>query len=157
MITRYTPERVTHLPPNHIFVYGSNLAGRHGKGAAADALMFGARYGVGKGLVGNTYAIPTRDERIRTLPLPSIFGSVIEFNNFAYKHSDLIFLVTRIGCGLAGLEDRQIAPMFTKSPNVLFPREWIEPECLVRDRRHGLIVRDDEVYIRFNIGANPLK
>lgn len=110
-----------------IFVFGSNLAGRHGKGAALCALKkHGAQYGVGVGPTGNAYALPTKDERLRTLPLARILVNVIRFMEYAQRHPELEFEVTRIGCGLAGYSDRDIAPMFAYAPsNCFLPREWL--------------------------------
>jgi hypothetical protein len=86
-----------------IFVFGSNLAGRHGRGAALCAKnAHGAVYGVGVGRTGNAYAIPTKDERIRTLPLERIAPYVSAFLDYARANPDLEFEVTKIGCGLAG-------------------------------------------------------
>ncbi len=112
--------------PPTIFVFGSNLAGRHGKGAARHArLRCGAVYGVGVGHTGNAYAIPTKDEKLHTLTLDRIQAYVDEFLQFACAHPDLIFQVTRVGCGLAGYKDEQIAPMFLGAPpNCLLPDEW---------------------------------
>lgn len=85
-----------------IFVFGSNLAGRHGKGSALYARQeHGAIYGQGVGLQGNAYAIPTKDEQLRILPLESIRPYVEEFVRFAIAHPDMTFNVTAIGCGLA--------------------------------------------------------
>lgn len=111
-----------------IFVFGSNLAGRHGKGAAADALhYYGAEYGVGQGRTGNSYAIPTKDESIRTLSLQSIRYYVDHFIEYAKAHPELIFNVTRVGCGLAGYTDSDIAPMFAGAPNnCRLPESWIK-------------------------------
>lgn len=109
-----------------IFVFGSNLAGRHGKGAALHARqMHGAVYGVGVGRTGNAYAIPTKDERIKTLPLERIEKYVADFLAYAKDHPEMTFRVTRIGCGLAGYMDHQIAPMFKGAPkNCVLPGEW---------------------------------
>jgi hypothetical protein len=109
-----------------IFVFGSNLAGRHGKGAALYALKHhGAIYGQGTGLQGNSYAIPTKDARLCTLPLDVIQTYVEEFLAFARQHDGMLFTVTRIGCGLAGYTDAQIAPMFVNVPkNVTLPEGW---------------------------------
>jgi len=109
-----------------VFVFGSNLAGRHGKGAALYARQeHGAIYGVGKGLQGNSYAIPTKDENLKTLPLSEIKQYVKEFIIFAEEHPNLTFNVTRIGCGLAGYKDENIAPMFKNSPrNCNLPEGW---------------------------------
>jgi hypothetical protein len=111
-------------PP--IFVFGSNSAGRHGKGAALFARRHhGAKYGQGEGLQGNSYGIPTKDARLRSLPLPEIALAVDRFIAFATAHPELQFQVTRVGCGLAGYRDEEIAPMFTGAPaNCVLPDEW---------------------------------
>lgn len=109
-----------------IFVFGSNLAGRHGKGAALFARAnHGAVYGVGIGRTGEAYAIPTKDEYIRTLPLERIEKYVEEFKQYARANPDLKFNITKVGCGLAGYKDFQIAPMFKSSPtNCIFHDDW---------------------------------
>lgn len=109
-----------------IFTFGSNEAGRHGAGAAKRArLAYGAKYGQGKGLQGNSYAIPTKDTRLKTLPINKISGYVQEFIRFAESNSDKEFYVTAIGTGLAGLAHREIAPLFVHSPqNCIFPKVW---------------------------------
>ena len=109
-----------------IFVFGSNLSGRHGKGAALFARQYhGAIYGQGVGLQGNSYAIPTKDEKLNTLPLHTISKYVMEFLNFAEENPNLKFIVTPIGCGLAGYAPEQIAPMFRNIPqNVELPEEF---------------------------------
>lgn len=109
-----------------IFVFGSNLAGRHGAGAALFARQnHGALYGQGIGRQGNSYAIPTKDCHIKTLPLETIQGYVNGFLHYAVTHPELEFQVTRIGCGLAGYTDAQIAPMFTNAPsNCHLPDGW---------------------------------
>ena len=109
-----------------IFVFGSNIAGRHGKGAALDAMRHhGAQYGVGEGRTGSSYAIPTKDANIKTLPLHVIRNHVIVFLSYARVNSHLNFQVTRIGCGLAGYKDAEIAPMFEGPPeNCYLPEEW---------------------------------
>lgn len=110
-----------------IFVFGSNLAGRHGKGAALYArLHHGAIYGQGVGRQGNSYAIPTKDERLRTLDLVTIDGYVEAFLEYAEAHPELEFQVTAIGCGLAGYKPRNIAPMFLGAPdNCHLPPEFL--------------------------------
>jgi hypothetical protein len=109
-----------------VFVFGSNLAGRHGKGAALEARrMHGAKYGQAVGLQGNSYAIPTKDEHIRTLPLDRIKPYVDEFILFARGHPTWTFNVTAIGCGLAGYTPKDIAPMFALAPeNCILPDEF---------------------------------
>ena len=110
-----------------IFVFGSNLAGRHGKGAALTAHKeYGAIYGRGFGHVGNSYAIPTKDRKLQTLPLHQIKPFVDSFLAYAKVHPELTFLVTRVGCGLAGYKNEDMAPMFKGAPkNCLLPDEWL--------------------------------
>jgi hypothetical protein len=115
-----------------VFVFGSNLAGIHGGGAARDALKrYGAVMTVGRGLQGQSYAIPTKDYRIETLPLSEIKKYVDEFLGFAaarqHGFESMTFNVTRIGCGLAGYKDEQIAPLFEHaSPNCNLPHMWFK-------------------------------
>ena len=111
---------------SEIFVFGSNLAGRHGKGAALHARKhYGAEYGVGVGLTGSAYAIPTKDGKLRTLPLDQIKEYVDAFQVFATQNPNLTFRVTAIGTGLAGYSHAEIAPMFEGSPgNCRLPPEW---------------------------------
>lgn len=114
-----------------IFVFGSNLSGIHGAGAARFALEnHGAKWGQGIGLQGNSYGIPTKDENIETLPLRQIQKHVDVFMKFAAEHPGLTFRVTRIGCGLAGYTDNQIAPMFAGAPqNCELPDGWRDFEA----------------------------
>ena len=109
-----------------IFVFGSNLAGRHGAGAALFARQkHGAIYGQGIGLQGNSYALPTKNMYIRTLPLQEIKKHVDVFIQFAKDNYEMVFQVTRIGCGLAGYSETQIAPMFKDAPmNCILPDGW---------------------------------
>lgn len=125
---RTTPERITRLEPDEVFVFGSNYAGRHGRGAAKDALKFGAKWGTGTGWVGQTYGIATKDQQLRVLPLAAIEVQVQRFLRVAATYSGHTFLVTPIGCGLAGFSPRDIAPMFAWAPpNVVLP------ECFVKE------------------------
>lgn len=109
-----------------IFVFGSNTAGIHGAGAAKVALSrFGAKLGQGFGLQGKSFAIPTKNRQIRTLPLEIIRLYIEKFINFAKENPQLRFNVTRLGTGLAGYTDEQIAPMFENSPkNCVFDKAW---------------------------------
>lgn len=109
-----------------IFVFGSNLAGRHGKGAALTAFReHGAVYGQGAGLQGQSYAIPTKDEELQPLPLPKIQKHVATFIKYAKLNPETQFQVTRVGCGLAGYDDQQIAPFFRDAPaNCMLPVGW---------------------------------
>lgn len=118
---------ITYLEPHQIFVFGSNLSGRHGKGAALTALKkFGAEYGKGIGIQGQSYAIPTKDERLRTLPLIDIKLYIFDFISYARIKTNLQFLVTPIGTGLAGYSVSEIDELFPEDlPNnvVLLWRE----------------------------------
>jgi len=106
-----------------VFVFGSNLAGRHGKGAALWARQHrGAIYGQGVGSQGNAYAIPTKDHRLQVLPLHVIQTYVAEFLDYARQRPSIAFELTPIGCGLAGYRPEQIAPMFENAPsNIQLP------------------------------------
>jgi hypothetical protein len=123
-----TPENITHLEPNEVFVFGSNYAGRHGKGAALVALRkFGAISGQGCGPMGRSYGIATKDERLRVLPLHRIEVQVARFLRHAAQHPEKRYLVTQIGCGLAGYQPRDIAPFFRDAPaNVVLPASFIQ-------------------------------
>lgn len=113
------------MPENgEIFVFGSNLAGIHGAGAALAAKKLGAIQGQGFGRQGQTYAIPTKDSRLTTMPLSRIRVHVAEFLTYAKENSELYFYITRIGCGLAGYKDSQIAPMFKRLSNCSYPIQW---------------------------------
>ncbi len=120
---RTTPEFITELEPNEIFVFGSNLKGMHGGGAAYIAYRkFGAVMGQGVGLQGQSYAIPTMQGGVET-----IRPYVDEFIAFAKKNPNLTFLVTRIGCGIAGFDDEDIAPLFKQAhevENIVLPPGW---------------------------------
>jgi hypothetical protein len=112
-----------------IFVFGSNLAGRHGAGSARAAMeKHEASYGVGVGFSGSSYAIPTKDRNIKTMSLEEIEPHVHEFLAFARDNHDWTFNVVAIGCGLAGYTPSQIAPMFKHAPgNCNFIGGWNEP------------------------------
>jgi hypothetical protein len=111
-----------------IFVFGSNLAGRHGAGAARYAFKnYGAEMGVGVGLTGNSYAIPTKDYVLKTLSLNAIEQHIEDFVNFAWDNPQYKFLLTPIGCGLAGYRRDQIKPLIEKyhpPHNVIYTKEW---------------------------------
>ena len=121
----FTPEFITELKPNEIFVFGSNLAGMHGGGAARIAMeQFGAVWGEGVGLQGQSYAIPTMQGGVDTIK-----PYVDEFIAFARIHPEYTFYVTRIGCGIAGFTDDQIAPLFEHAmdvKNILLPEEFAQ-------------------------------
>ena len=124
MKDRFTPDFITELSPNEVFVFGSNLAGMHGGGAARIARQrFGAIMGRGVGMQGQSYAIPTMQGGVET-----IRPYVDEFIEFSKEHPELIFYVTRIGCGIAGFHDWEIAPLFAAAvdlPNVILPATFV--------------------------------
>lgn len=123
-----------------VFVFGSNLAGRHGKGAALNAVReHGAIYGQGVGRQGGSYAIPTKDLNIKALPLQNIKRHVDDFLKHARNNNMDDFQVTRIGCGLAGYKDKDIAPLFRDAPpNCVLPRGWRELSKAARVRNSGI-------------------
>ena len=122
---RYTPDRISELKENEIFVFGSNLAGAHGGGAARLAYeRFGAVWGEGVGLQGQTYAIPTMQGGGETIK-PYVDAFIL----FAKENPTQTFLVTRIGCGIAGFRDEEIAPLFKDAidaENIILPQEFAE-------------------------------
>jgi hypothetical protein len=121
---------ITELAPNEVFVFGSNYAGRHGKGAALTASRkFGARNGQGTGLMGQSYGIATKDRNLKILSLDTIQQQIRKFLECAYDHPGLKFLVTPIGCGLAGYKPKDIAPLFYfyRIPlNVILPESFLK-------------------------------
>jgi hypothetical protein len=123
MEKRISPDFIKELAENEIFVFGSNLRGMHGGGAARVAMEeFGAEWGVGVGCTGQTYAIPTMHGGVDTIK-----PYVDEFVEYAKAHPELKFLVTRIGCGIAGFRDKDIAPLFAECvalENVFLPSKF---------------------------------
>lgn len=130
---RYTPDNITRLGQDEIFVFGSNLAGMHAGGAARVAReRFGAVMGQGTGLQGQSYAIPTMQGGVET-----IRPYVDEFLDLAAEWDQTTFLVTRIGCGIAGFTDEEIAPLFDRAYdmyNVVLPRSFAD---IIARRRAG--------------------
>lgn len=120
----YTPERISELKPNEIFVFGSNLSGSHGGGAARLAYdRFGAIWGQGVGLQGQSYGIPTMHGGV-----DAIKPYVDEFIEFAKVHPEYKFLVTKVGCGIAGFTTREMAPLFQDAidvENIILPKEFV--------------------------------
>ena len=130
-VFREIGEEVGDLPAGWVFVFGSNEAGVHGGGAAALAHeRFGARWRHGRGRTGRSYAIPTKNREIRTLPLSDVAREVAIFLAHAVFHPETNFYVTAIGTGLAGYRHADIAPMFTDAPsNCSLPGEWESILC----------------------------
>jgi hypothetical protein len=125
---RITPENITKLKENEVFVFGSNEGGKHGKGAAKSALSWGAKWGQASGLQGRTYGIPTKDSSVRrVLSVAEIKSYVDDFIEFAKSRPDLIFLTTEIGCGLSGYKPKDIAPLFKNAiivDNIYLPERF---------------------------------
>jgi len=121
-----TPEKIVHLEPNQIFVFGSNTDGKHDKGAALTAVRkFGAKYGKGEGLYGQSYALPTVGNNLSFMSLDRVQIHVDRFIKCANEHPELEFLVTKVGCGLAGHKEKDIKPMFKDCPsNCILPKGW---------------------------------
>ena len=120
---RISKDMISELSGNEIFIFGSNLQGMHGGGAARIAHQkFGAVWGEGVGLHGQTYAIPTMHGGVE-----EIKPYVDEFIRFAKDHTEFKFLVTRVGCGIAGFTDKEMAPLFEEAKvleNVYLPEKW---------------------------------
>ena len=138
MSIKITPDKITKLEPNQIFVFGSNNKGIHGRGAAYDAnRKFGYPWGLGEGLNNppTCYGLPTKNKPSETLSLAQIELKVNRFINVAKAHPELEFLVTPIGCGLAGYKTKEIAPLFRECldmDNVCLPKSFYE--LLVNDK-----------------------
>ena len=119
----HTPDMISELKTDEVFVFGSNLEGMHGGGAAYTAFKkFGAAMGCGVGHRGQSYAIPTMHGRVE-----DIRPYVDEFIRYAAEHPELFFYVTRVGCGIAGFKDREIAPLIAEArelKNVCLPKGW---------------------------------
>lgn len=122
---KITPDNITSLQPNEVFVFGSNIDGYHHGGAARVAFeKFGAVWGEGVGLHGQSYAIPTMHGGIE-----SIEPYVDDFCQYVWNHPEKVFLVTKVGCGIAGFKDEQIAPLFAdliETDNVALPQVWVD-------------------------------
>lgn len=135
---RFTPDNIKELAPDEIFVFGSNLAGHHGGGAARVALdRFGAQWGQGEGIQGQSYAIPTMQGGVETIK-----PYVDRFLDLAYEWDQNTFLVTRIGCGIAGFTPEQIAPLFDRALdmyNVVLPRDFYDI-LIARRKRLGILL-----------------
>lgn len=141
MNNQFTPDRISHLEDNEIFVFGSNLAGIHQGGAARVAVQkFGAIMGQGVGLQGNSYAIPTMQGGVDTIK-----PYVDSFIAFARNHRNLHFYVTKIGCGIAGFKEEEIAPLFTQAllvDNISLPKSF--PQIITsRPEAWRVLIKDE--------------
>ena len=158
MAGRITPEKITELSMCEVFVFGSNLKGHHNGGAARMAhSRFGAEWGVGVGPTGKCYAIPTMHGGV-----DDIKPYVDDFVEYVRNHPDNRFLVTRIGCGIAGFTDREIAPLFKDvkdTPNVCLPKEWLfilDEDEMLDVFCTGIIPEEPEVKIPEALDENDL-
>lgn len=125
---RVTPEMITDLKANEVFVFGSNAAGNHYGGAAHTALQWGAEWKVGEGLRGQTYAFPTLTHWMQPMPKVILKEHVQSLRRCIARNPQFIFLITEVGCGIAGFRVEQMAPLFeplADMPNVYLPaRFW---------------------------------
>ena len=158
MAGRITPEKITELSMCEVFVFVSNLKGHHNGGAARMAhSRFGAEWGVGVGPTGKCYAIPTMHGGVE-----DIKPYVDDFVEYVRNHPDNRFLVTRIGCGIAGFTDREIAPLFKDvkdTPNVCLPKEWLfilDEDEMLDVFCTGIIPEEPEVKIPEALDENDL-
>jgi len=127
MPKKYTPDNIQRLNTGEVFVFGSNLNGFHSGGAARTAFeKFGAVFGQPSGIQGKSYAIPTLDEHGNKLDLGTIRIVVEAFLAYAERQPRLTFLVTKIGCGIAGFTEDEIKPLFGGGvpKNVVLPKGW---------------------------------
>lgn len=140
MIKLFTPDNIQSLKPNEIFVFGSNLLGHHRSGAARVAYNnFGAVWGIGSGLQGQSYAIPTMNGDVQTIKI-----YVEQFLHVAKLLSNLTFYVTRIGCGIAGFKDSEIAPLFRdvlSLDNVILPKTFVDVLVSCRNNYEDLLLK----------------
>lgn len=138
----YTPEEIDSLLPDEVFVFGSNLGGNHVGGNAKIALMnFGAIYGKGVGLQGQSYAIPTMHGGVE-----KIKPYIDDFIKFAAKNPQLFFYVTKVGCGIAGFREEQIAPLFASAlayENICLPKSFVNK--ILKDRAAKILFSMDSL------------
>ena len=158
MYKYHTETAITQLPEHQVFVFGSNLAGLHRGGAARTAKdYFGAMQGVGRGWSGQSFAIPTLNEHFQPMPLSQIQHYIDDFKIYTKNHPKFTYFVTSVGCGGAGYQAKDIAPLFDGiSDNVILPisfKKFLEldasqlalrPEVLVFLCDDGLIFADSE-------------
>lgn len=134
---RYTPEAIDNLCPGEVFVFGSNRNGDHCGGAAHVAHeRFGAKWGVGEGLMGRSYALPTLDESMGRVSVADLEESFRKLFACAAEHPDLTFLLTKVGCGIAGWGVTEVGDALWRAAkgyyadgaprlrNIVLPREF---------------------------------
>jgi hypothetical protein len=151
-------ERVSTLPANIIFVFGSNLRGAHGASAALDAKNnFGAQIGRGVGPYGQSYAIPTKDSNILTMKILEIQPFVDQFIEYAEAWQKIdptkLFYLTRVGCGLANLNEDDVISLFSYVPNIIYPDNWAEkifPNATNIYKNYGYLLGENPKPFNFN-------
>ena len=138
---KYVPQIVYSLGRNEIFVFGSNRLGNHIGGAANVAFReFGASWGVGEGLTSNTYALPTLDEQYNQVTMDELYESFVKFLKCVASNQDKLFLLTPVGCGIAGFDTNQVADVFWRAVKNNFPgpafelRRIVLPATFVRSK-----------------------
>lgn len=157
MKSKFTPKLVEKLEPNQIFVFGSNLLGNHMDGAANVAFYeFGAYWGVGEGFTGQTYALPTLDENYKRVTLDALYDSFVKFLKSVSSRQHREFIMTPVGCGIAGFNTNQVADTFWKAVNDNFSgvafelRRIVLPEQFVRSEKERAIY---DIWFQFrNVG-----
>ena len=117
---------INELKPNQVFIFGSNVLGKHGGGAARQAFDdFGAEWGVGEGMTGQCYALPTLDENHQQVSEQFLKEAIMRFYNTAITNQNKQFLLTKVGCGIAGFDEEYIKSLFTVPPaNIVLPEGW---------------------------------
>ncbi|MCQ4165105.1 A1S_2505 family phage non-structural protein [Tahibacter harae] len=122
---------ITSLAANEIFVFGSNLAGHHAGGAARQAAeCFGATDGVGEGMTGHCYAFPTLGHQLERLPLQQLEASRDRLYSCCHNHPQLRFLLTKVGCGIAGYAEQAMQDLFQDPPrNLVLPHDWQQAQA----------------------------
>ncbi len=118
---------ITSLSPNQVFVFGSNLAGKHYGGAAKQAAdQFGAEYGIGEGMTGQCYAFPTLDENFNKVSNTQLKASRLYLYKEANANPDKEYLLTKVGCGIAGFSEDTMKKLFKNAPsNITKPKDWM--------------------------------
>jgi hypothetical protein len=131
---------------NGVFVFGSNMLGMHGAGAAFQALrQYGAEEGVYYGHKGRSFAIPTKNKRWRVMPVHEIKMYTDRLLEYAAANLHLFFVVTRIGCGYSGYTDDEIAPLFNDAPvNCILPTEWRKHDTRTEESNGGISSSDNQ-------------
>lgn len=150
---RFTPENIKELKRNEVFVFGSNANGHHGGGAARCAMdYFHAEWGKAEGMTGQCYAIPTLDKNMQKVDPFVLLDSISKFIQYAINHPDKIFLVTKIGCGIAGWSENSVARLFLIAVRSLGKKRMPKNVILPRELYLPFGERDAIIDIYFSLG-----